>query len=194
MKKLNLLAVMAASTTLAACGGGSTGVGGGTTLNAADFATLSSDYTAVTPTTAASLPSGSATYNGVAGFNTTNLSNIDPTATDPSDLANNLTGYYGAMRLNVNFAGNNLTGSVDNFQDFSGNRVSGQIGIQAGVVTPVTNATLGDGFTALATGPIDGDSYIFDVTGSFLGDNGEGAAIYFEDQTSDAIGSGFAAR
>ena len=141
-------------------------------------------------TAAGALPS-SASYEGVAAFNTTDLSSIDPNA-DPQTLANSIEGYYGALALNVDFSGGSVTGSVNNFVAFDGGSASGGLSINAGTVTAANNAAIGGGYSAVASGPIDGESYIFDVSGNFVGDTGEGVSVYFEGD--DAIGVGIAAR
>lgn len=191
MIKLAKLSMVAASLALSACGGGGTGTGGGATSYAAELASLQSSIDTFTFTPQAALPSGSATYRGVAAFNTTDLSSIDPSTADPTTIANAIEGYYGALTLNVDFGGG-VTGSVRNFEDFNGGSASGQLAIQGGVVTAANNASIGGGYSAIATGPIDGESYTFDVEGNFIGDNGEGVSIYFDGD--DAIGTGFAAR
>jgi len=195
MSKKKTVLVSSLCATLAACGGGGTGAGGGASSYAAQLASVQGSFDNFTFTPENSLPSGSATYRGVAAFNTTDLDSIPTNTTDPNVLINSIEGYYGALTLNMNFAGNTLTGSVGSFQDFSGAGASGSLSIAGGTITAATNASIGDGYNATASGSIDGEAYTFDVDGNFFDDNGEGVSVYFESTgANEAIGTGMAAR
>lgn len=194
MTNLKSWALVAAGLALSACGGGGTGTGGGTASFAAQLQDLQSDPSNFIQTDPGSLPTGSATYRGVAGFNTTDLDSVDPNAS-PQDLIDSIEGYYGALSMSVNFAGNTLSGSVTDMQDFDGNSASGSVTIASGTVTQAGNAIIGGGFATTASGTIAGESYTWDVDGNFTGDNGDAMSVYFEDTgDTDTIGVGIAAR
>ena len=167
------LAVMAA---LSACGGGSSG--GSTANYATQLANLQAgDILVFTPEP--DLPTGSATYEGVASFNLGGSSSI--------------AGYYGALEVDVSFNAGTLTGQVTNLADFNQDAVSGRVDITGGSLTG-TNSGIGNGLTASAGGTIDGNPVLMDVTGHFFGDNGEGIALYFDEIGSLGGGVGLAAR
>lgn len=162
---------------LTGCGGGT---GGGLANYASQFANLSAmDIMTFTPEP--NLPTGSATYLGVASFN------IGSTPTS-------LSGYYGALDVDVNFAADTLSGSVTNFSDFTRSPVSGSIAITSGVLTGANTASIGGGLNASAAGTVDGRSLAFDVTGHFFSPTGEGVALYFDQIGALGGGTGFAAR
>ncbi len=199
MAKSNTLVMTAAALSLAACGGGggsSSGGGGGSGLDsyAAAIADLQSNEDLLTFTPEENLPTGSATYRGVVGFNTTGAFEVGETP-DPQDLVDQIEGYVGGVSVTVDFADDTLDGEVVAFEDFEGNSVSGRLDIDNGTLTGTNTAGIAEGYDATAAGSIDGTDYVFDVEGAFLGDNGEGMSLYFDAQDdSNAIGSGLAAR
>jgi len=180
---------------LAACGGGGTGTGAGVAGLSTEFAALNSDLDLFPLTSEENLPSGSATYRGVASFNTSDLDSIPSNVTDPTVLLETLEGYYGALPVDVSFSENSLSGDVQNFVSFDGTSASGAIDISDGGITAATNPELGDGFAATASGNIDGRAYTFDVGGNFHDDNAEALSITFNSTgANDAVGTGLAAR
>ena len=176
---------------LSACGGGSTG--GGTLSYAQQLSGLNARLVDNRLTPERDLPTGSATYRGIANFNLSNGSDADFNAAASGNLAA-LPAYLGALRLDVNFANDTFSGNITNFTNYAEQRKPGQITISNGVLTGRNAAGIGDGLTAVATGAIDGRALTMDVRGNFTGTRGQGAALYFDDRTSLAGGVGLAAR
>lgn len=170
MNVLKLAVGVSGLAALSACGGASTFASANALGYQTQFAFLqlaeSTNGALFTPV--ADLPSGSATYSGIAnvGF-----------VASPSSLNT----YFGELEVNVNFVGNNLSGSIENFADYSiGNvtPVSGSVAITSGSLTG-NNTFVGNGLTASANGSIDGQAVNWNVTGHFSGDNGEVVGLYF---------------
>lgn len=164
----------AALVALAACGGGTTGNG-----FASQFASLSALSSDLTPEP--SLPTGNATYRGVANFDL---------GTDGIVIA----GYYGDLELAVDFAANSLLGDITKFANYEQITVSGRVDVTGGRLTGANETGLGNGIVAVAGGTIDGTPINMNVDGSFIRANGEGIVLYFDDPRSQMGGVGMAAR
>lgn len=176
---------------VAACGGGGTSTGGGVASLSDELDALRAIENIAVPTDPGNLPTGSATYTGVANFNTTDLDSIDPSA----DLADQLEGYNGALSMSVDFVADTISGSVTDFQDLDGNSAPGSVTIANGIVTQPGNSFANDGFATTASGTIDGDAYTWSVDGNFTGDNGDGLLVNFTGRDgTTAPGVGLAAR
>lgn len=210
MTPKSIFVATAALATLAACGGGGTGSGGATRY-ATEFANLQAAFAGPSGTAPiyftpqANLPGGTATYRGVAAFNFGFSDGFEPPAPggDLNDLLAGMTvsagdfdAYMGALTMNVNFAGNTLTGSVRNFETLEGRSVSGSLTISGGSLTTAQNTTeIGGAYAATAAGSIAGDARTFDVSGNVLGETGEGLSVYFEGTgETEGGGTGMAAR
>ncbi len=175
-----------------ACGGGSTGGATGPNYQS-QLLDLQRTLTDDSFTAEARMPSGSATYRGVANFNLADGSDADFTAAANGDFSN-LPAYLGALRVNVNFGNDSLSGNVTNFTNYNQTPVNGRLDLSNGRLTDNNTGRIGDGLEAIASGQIAGRSLIMDVEGNVIGRNGEGIALYFDDRSSLAGGVGVAAR
>lgn len=167
---------------VSACGGGMTSTSG-LEGYAAQFANLSAlDTTLFTPE--ANLPTTSANYSGVANISV-------------GGSATSLNAYLGELNVSVDFAGDTLSGSIDNFANYTGGSVTtpvdGMVTISNGNLTG-NNTGIGDGLTAEADGTIDGHSVDMDVEGHFFDSTGDGLALYFDGAAFGDGGVGLATR
>jgi len=173
---------------LSACGGGGGGgFGSGVSLN--DFASINSS-TNLNELTA------DATVNGASDtLNYSGFVNIGPDTGGTT-----LVGFVGEMNVSVNFSSDAVSGSAQNFGEYtaattSGNlpAVSGSLNIN-GSLTGMNDDGLGDGMTGTAAGTVGG--YVFDMTfdGNVLGATRDGVVMYFDNIADLGGGVGIAVR
>lgn len=154
----------------------------GGTPYAATLATLTADSASFTATPEPDLPGGSASYTGVANI----VFDSSPTIATAAAL--------GLLQLNVDFAGDTLTGSVTDFAYYDETPVAGSLSITGGVLTGNNGVSIGTGLTADASGTVAGNSMDMDVTGEFLGTSAEMIALWFSGKTDLSGGVALAAR
>lgn len=184
-----MIALTAIGFSIAGCGGGSgTGIGAGSGTGAGSvgsFADLSSSFSSMTATGTglsftpeANMATGSATYQGVVNIGLGTGSGIGM-----RDTA------FGALTVDVDFTGDTLSGSVDNFFYLDQSAASGSMTINNGTLTG-NNTGIGDGLTADASGTVGGVALDMDVTGHFVGSGAEVINLYLDGKTDSSMGVG----
>ena len=165
--KLNALLATTAVLALAACGGGSTSNGAASyTSIASEGQRLIVKYQNEHFTSVSNMPTGSATYTGVAGFRS-DTSNINAIIDNPTTISK--------AKISANFDNNTISGELTDFVDIFGERATGKVAIENGVIS-------GNGFTATLAGSLTGYGETAPVLGNlsagFVGPNAE--AVYGE--------------
>jgi hypothetical protein len=164
LERFFLIPVVATSL-LSGCGGSSTGGGGGSTggggtsyeqlaTTGANFIAQYGDSSLTAP---ASMPTGTATYRGVAALSTD--------YSEPEDIIQN-AGTLSELELIANFGTSALNGRLYNFQeDDPEYSLSGELQVSGTIVS--------NGFTATINGTLTesflGDTSSVDVTGDMAG-------------------------
>ena len=181
--------ILISALALSACGGGGGGGGLGSGVSLTDFANInaSTNLNELTP---------NATVNGTSDtLSYTGFVNIGPDTGGAS-----LVGFVGELDVSVNFASDAVSGSAQNFGEYTsatatGNLpgVSGSLAIN-GSLTGSNDSGLGDGMTGTAIGTVGG--YAFDMTfdGNVLGASRDGVALYFDNTGDLGGGVGIAVR
>ena len=152
----------AANPTVSAPVGGNSDSGGSNFENlGVQGANLIADYGSAPATSVSSLPTGSHTYTGVAGFNFGNVS-LDYIAANAEAL--------GTVTLEANFQNDSISGTLTNFVDYTNTRGAGQVDLRNGVIS-------GNEFTADITGTAtyNGTPLVIQggLDGAFVGNNAD---------------------
>ena len=176
---LNKLMALTPLLALAACGGGSTGGSSFEQLSTKGL-NLVSEYGSAPVTQVSSMPTGTATYRGVAAFSseTSNPNQIIQTARTVSEI-----------EITADFSASTLSGRAYNFKvsepTLPDITMSGEVAITNGVISQnQLTADISGTLVERASNIILPVTYNGTVTGNFVGDNAE-AAI----GTGSAVGS-----
>ncbi len=180
-KKNRSAVVLTTSLVISGCGGGG-GPVSGTSFAALtnNLANLNASSTSLGFTPEVNMATGSATYNGVANLTFGTGAGLRDSA-------------LGALRVNVNFTGDTLDGSITNFHYLDQSAVAGNVAITNGALTG-NNTAIGDGLTADANGNVGGNTVAMDVTGHFSGDSADVLYLYMDGKTDASLGVGIAAK
>ena len=162
MNVFKYLFIVLSTLLLNACGGGG-GAGG---ISFASLEQSGADlivkhyYQPATPLSR--MPSGSATFTGVAAFNNTNVASVNDFISTADPLAK--------LTLYANFSSNSISGSVTDIKSWNGSATSGSVTISNGRIS-------GNTFLADANGVVfyEGSAAAVNaaVDGVFLGYNAE---------------------
>jgi len=159
MKIMNFSALAIAALAVSACSSSNSGGSRSFDQLAEEGQALITKYENEDVTPTSNVPTaGNATYNGVAAFGTTQSFDVQ----NAEALA--------AVSLEADFAANSISGTIDNFVDFDGERAPGSVA--------VTNGTIaGNAIEADLSGDltIEGTSIAVggDLAGNFVGANAE---------------------
>lgn len=159
--------------TLSACGGGNDDNGNsrrGFTEQRSDGLALINTLGNTAITSSADMPvTGTATYNGTAGFavdaTSRGLTQQNLTAEDLDTLAD--------LELNADFANSSVSGKIDNFNDFQLGKLDGSASIDNGTITgstisaDVSGSVRVEGSDEMLAGTLDG---------AFVGAGADGVA------------------
>ena len=162
MNAFKCLIIVLSTVLLSACGGGG-GAGG------ISFASLEQTGVDIyvkhynsNETPVSSMPSGSATFTGVAAFNNTNVSSLQEFLNTADPLAK--------LTLNANFSSNSISGSVTDIKSWNGSATSGSVNISNGRISGNTFLADANGIVYLEGNAAEVNAL---VDGIFHGNNAQ---------------------